>query len=468
MSGFFGSVGKGNCVYDVFYGTDYHSHLGTKRAGLAYYNARNGFQRAIHSIENDYFRSKFSEDIKTFGANMGIGVISDTEAQPIIVNSHLGKFAISTVCKINNIDELEQRQLKKRQHFAETSQGGPNPSELVAMMICEADDLVAGIDNAFNLIKGSCSLLLLTEKGIVAARDKLGRTPIAIGRKDQAWAVATESCAFFNLGYENLRDIGPGEIVMITPDGIEVLRQPNEQMQICAFLWVYYGYPPSFYEGVNVEACRYKCGAALARRNGMVADFVSGIPDSGIAHAVGYSNESRIPYMRPYAKYTPTWPRSFMPQNQEIRDLVAKMKLIPNHSLVGGKSGIFLDDSIVRGTQLIGNTHDLYEAGIREIHMRIACPPLLYSCEFLNFSRSKNVAELATRKAIKELEGSSDTDVTAFKNPESPQYAAMVDVIRQKINITTLKFQRLDDLVEAIGLPKEKLCTHCWDNSSYS
>jgi amidophosphoribosyltransferase len=468
MSGFFGSVGKENCVYDVFYGTDYHSHLGTKRAGLAYYNARNGFQRAIHSIENDYFRSKFSEDIKTFGANMGIGVISDTEAQPIIVNSHLGKFAISTVSRINNIDELEARQLQKRQHFAETSQGGPNPSELVAMMICEADDLVSGIENAFNQIKGSCSLLLLTEKGIVAARDKLGRTPIALGKKESAWAVATESCAFFNLGFETVRDLGPGEIILLTPDGIEVLRQANDQMQICAFLWVYYGYPPSFYEGINVESCRYRCGAALAKRNGVNADFVSGIPDSGIAHAVGYSNESRIPYMRPYAKYTPTWPRSFMPQNQEMRDLVAKMKLIPNSSLVGGKSGVFLDDSIVRGTQLIGNTHDLYEAGIREIHMRIACPPLLYSCEFLNFSRSKNVAELATRKAIKELEGRSIADVTAYQNPESPEYAAMVDEIRQKLNLTTLKFQRLDDLVEAIGLPKEKLCTHCWDNSSYS
>jgi len=468
MSGFFGSVGKENCVYDVFYGTDYHSHLGTKRAGLAYYNARNGFQRAIHSIENDYFRSKFSEDIKTFGANMGIGVISDTEAQPIIVNSHLGKFAISTVSRIKNIDELEQRQLKKRQHFAETSQGGPNPSELIAMMICEADDLVSGIENAFSQIKGSCSLLLLTEKGIVAARDKLGRTPIALGKKEGAWAVATESCAFFNLGFETFRDLGPGEIILITPDGVEVLRQPNDQMQICAFLWVYYGYPPSFYESINVEACRYRCGAALAKRNGVNADFVSGIPDSGIAHAVGYSNESRIPYMRPYAKYTPTWPRSFMPQNQEMRDLVAKMKLIPNHSLVDGKSGVFLDDSIVRGTQLLGNTQDLYEAGIREIHMRIACPPLLYSCEFLNFSRSKNVAELATRKAIKELEGRSTANVTAYQNPESPEYAAMVEAIRQKLNLTTLKFQRLDDLVEAIGLPKEKMCTHCWDNSSYS
>ncbi|MFZ5431401.1 MAG: amidophosphoribosyltransferase [Bacteroidota bacterium] len=468
MSGFFGSVGKENCVYDVFYGTDYHSHLGTKRAGMAFYNARNGFQRAIHSIENDYFRSKFAEDVKTFGANMGIGVISDTEAQPIIVNSHLGKFAISTVSKISNIDDLEERQLNKRQHFAETSQGGPNPSELVAMMICEADDLVSGIENAFSLIKGSCSMLLLTEQGIIAARDKLGRTPVAVGHKENAWAVATESCAFFNLGYETVRDLGPGEIVLLTPDGTQVLRKPDQKMQVCAFLWVYYGYPPSFYEGINVEACRYRCGAALARRDGITADFVSGIPDSGIAHAVGYSNESRIPYMRPYAKYTPTWPRSFMPQNQEMRDLVAKMKLIPNRSLVGGKSGVFLDDSIVRGTQLIGNTHDLYEAGIREIHMRIACPPLLYSCDFLNFSRSKNIAELATRKAIKELEGRSEINVERYMNPDTEEYSAMTDVIRKKLNLTTLGFQRLEDLVEAIGLPKEKLCTHCWDNSSYS
>jgi amidophosphoribosyltransferase len=468
MSGFFGSISKENCVYDVFYGTDYHSHLGTKRAGLAFYNARNGFQRAIHSIENDYFRSKFTDDIKTFAANSGIGVISDTEAQPIIVNSHLGKFAISTVSKISNINELEERQLKKRQHFAETSQGGPNPSELVAMMICEADDFVSGIEHAFRLIKGSCSLLLLTENGIIAARDKLGRTPVALAKRDNAWAVATESCSFFNLGFITFRDVGPGEIVRISADGLEVLRQPNEKMQVCAFLWVYYGYPPSFYEGINVESCRYRCGAALARRNHVSADFVSGIPDSGIAHAVGYSNESQIPYMRPYAKYTPTWPRSFMPQNQEMRDLVAKMKLIPNHSLVGGKSGIFLDDSIVRGTQLIGNTHDLYEAGIREIHMRIACPPLLYSCEFLNFSRSKKISELATRKAIMQLEGEYDVDMTDYNNTESDKYKAMVDIIRKKLNLTTLMFQRLDDLVEAIGLPKEKICTHCWDNSSYS
>lgn len=466
MSGFFGSIGKANCVYDVFYGTDYHSHLGTKRAGMAFYNAWLGFQRAIHSIENDYFRSKFTEDIKGFAANSGIGVISDMEAQPIIVNSHLGKFAIATVSKIVNLEELETRLLKKRQHFAETSQGGPNPTELVAMLICEAGDLVSGIENVFDLVKGSCSILMLTEKGIIAARDKLGRTPVVIGRKEDALAVATESCSFFNLGFGPLRDLGPGEIVCVTADGLEVLRKPNLKMQICAFLWVYYGYPPSFYEGINVEECRYRCGAALARRDGISADFVSGIPDSGVAHAVGYSNESRIPYMRPYAKYTPTWPRSFMPQNQEIRNLVAKMKLIPNRSLVGGKSGIFCDDSIVRGTQLIGNTRDLYEAGIREIHMRVACPPLLYPCEFLNFSRSRKTTELATRKAIKSLEGEKNRDITRYEDPDTPEYQAMTDTIRKNLNLTTLKFQRLDDLVGAIGLPKEKVCTHCWDNSS--
>ena len=468
MSGFFGSIGKANCVYDVFYGTDYHSHLGTKRAGLAFYNAWLGFQRAIHSIENDYFRSKFAGDIKDFAANSGIGEISDMEAQPIVVNSHLGKFAIVTVSKINNLDELEARLLKKRNHFAETSQGGPNPTELTAMLICEADDLVSGIENVYRLVKGSCSMLLLTEKGLIAARDKLGRTPVMIGRKEDTYAVASESCSFFNLGFETVRDLGPGEIVRITADGVEILKRPYEKMQICAFLWVYYGYPPSFYEGINVEECRYRCGAALARRDNILADFVSGIPDSGIAHAVGYSNQSKIPYMRPYAKYTPTWPRSFMPLNQEIRNLVAKMKLIPNRSLVGGKSGIFCDDSIVRGTQLIGNTRDLYEAGIREIHMRVACPPLLYPCEFLNFSRSKKAMELATRKAIKNLEGDIDANLTEYGNPDSERYGAMTDAIKNSLNLTSLKFQRLGDLVDAIGLSKAKLCTHCWDHSSYS
>lgn len=468
MSGLFGSIGKASCVNDVFYGTDYHSHLGTKRAGLAFYNAWAGFQRAIHSIENDYFRSKFAEDIKGFAANSGIGVISDMEAQPIVVNSHLGKFAIATVSKIINLAELENRLLNKRQHFAETSQGGANPTELVAMLICEADDIVSGIKNVHQLIKGSCSILILTEHGMIAARDKLGRTPLIVGRKENAWAIASESCSFFNLGFDIVRDLGPGEVVQVTADGEETLSPPGPKMQICSFLWVYYGYPPSFYEGINVEECRYRCGAALAARDSTVADFVSGIPDSGVAHAVGYSNRSRIPYMRPYAKYTPTWPRSFMPFNQEIRDLVAKMKLIPNRSLVSGKTGVFCDDSIVRGTQLVGNTRDLYEAGIREIHMRIACPPLLFPCEFLNFSRSKKAAELASRKAILKLEGEKEVNYSDYADPGSEKYKSMVDSIRQSLNLTSLAYQHLGDLVDAIGLPKEKLCTHCWDNSSYT
>ncbi len=467
MSGFFGSVSETDCVYDVFYGTDYHSHLGTKRAGLAFLDAKNGFQRAIHSIENDYFRSKFNDDIKNFSGNSGIGIISDMEAQPIVVNSHLGKFAIATVSKVNNLDELEGRMLNKRQHFAETSQGGVNPTELIAMLICEGSDFVSGIENVYQSVQGSCSILILTETGMIAARDKLGRTPVAIGQKAGAFAVASESCAFFNMGFETVHFIGPGEVVQLTPDGMTTLRQPNQKMQVCAFLWVYYGYPPSFYEGINVEACRYRCGAALAMRDQVQADFVAGIPDSGVAHAVGYSNYSRIPYMRPYSKYTPTWPRSFMPQNQEMRDLVAKMKLIPNHSLIGGKSGVFLDDSIVRGTQLKDNTRDLYEAGIREAHMRIACPPLIYPCEFLNFSRSRQTLELATRKAIRKLEGSEEVDLSSYADHTTENYRMMVDQIRQDLNLTSLVFQRIDDLVEAIGLPKEKLCTHCWDGSSY-
>lgn len=466
MSGFFGSIGKSSCVSDVFYGTDYHSHLGTKRAGLAFYNAWLSFQRAIHSIENDYFRSKFADDINGFAANSGIGVISDMEAQPLIINSHLGKFAIATVSRVANLEELGKKYLARRQHFAETSQGNINPTELIAMLISEADDLVSGIQNVYDTIKGSCSLLLLTEKGIIAARDKVGRTPVIIGQKEGAMAVATESCSFFNLGFEVTRELGPGEIVLITADGVEILKKPGDKMQICAFLWVYYGYPPSFYEGINVEECRYRCGAALARNDRVNADFVAGIPDSGVAHALGYSNESGIPYQRPYAKYTPTWPRSFTPPNQETRTLVAKMKLIPNQFLVSGKAGIFCDDSIVRGTQIVGNTRDLFEAGIREIHMRIACPPILYTCKFLNFSRSRTISELATRKAILSLKGEKETDITRYADPDSEEYHEMTEAIRKELNLTSLKFQHLEDMITAIGLPKEKVCTHCWDCSS--
>ncbi len=467
MSGFFGSIEKTDCVSNVFYGTDYHSHLGTKRAGLAYFNPKKGFQRAIHSLEDGYFRTKFENDLVNFSGNSGIGVISDTEAQPIVANSHLGKFAIATVSKIVNADELENSFLNNHRTFSETSQGSVNPTELVAMLIADDDNFVAGIENAFNNIKGSCSILILTEKEIIAARDKLGRTPVIIGKNLNGLAVASETCAFANLGYDIDKFLGPGEIVRITADGYEQIRKPDDQMQICAFLWVYYGYPPSYYEGINVDETRYRCGAALARNDNTEADFVAGIPDSGLGHAIGYSNERKIPYMRPYAKYTPTWPRSFMPQNQVTRDLVAKMKLIPNPSIIKDKRGVFLDDSIVRGTQLKDNTRDLYNEGIKEVHMRIACPPLTYQCEFLNFSRSRKTIELATRKAISQLQGNENVDMKKYSTTGSEEYKAMVERIRKNLGLTTLQYQNLHDLVEAIGLPKKSLCTHCWDGSSY-
>ena len=467
MSGFFGCISKSDCVADVFYGTDYHSHLGTKRAGVAFYSKDKGFQRAIHSLEDGSFRNKFQNDISGFTANSGIGVISDMEAQPIVLTSHLGRFAVATVSKINNIDEVEADFIKNRRTFSETSQGGVNPTELVGMIISEGETFVDGINKVFNSVKGSCSMMVLTENGLIIARDKLGRTPIVIGKKKGAYAAAFETCSFSNLDFQIERYLGPGEILRITADGVEQLRKPNEKMQVCSFLWVYYGYPPSFYEGINVDESRYRCGAALAKNDDVDADFVAGIPDSGIGHAIGYSNSRSIPHTRPYAKYTPTWPRSFMPQHQHLRDLVAKMKLIPNNALIKDKKGIFLDDSIVRGTQLKDNVRDLHAAGIKEVHMRIACPPLTYPCEFLNFSRSRSNFDLATRTAVYQLNGKEHPDMTEYSDSGNGKYAAMVEQIRKNLDLTTLKFQKLDDLVEAIGLPKEKLCTHCWDGSSY-
>jgi len=467
MSGFFGCISKSDCVSDVFFGTDYHSHLGTKRAGMAFYSPENGFQRAIHSLEDGYFRNKFETDIIGFTGNLGIGVISDTEAQPIQVTTLLGRFAVATVSKIINLNELETYFLKKHQTFAETSQGSVNPSELIAKLIAEGDDFLSGIENVYNRVKGSCSLLILTEDSIFAARDKLGRTPVILGKKENAWAVAFETCSFPNLNYKVEKFLGPGEVVRLTVDGYEILRKPNDKMQVCSFLWVYFGYPPSFYESINVDDCRYRCGAFLAKRDTVEADFVAGIPDSGIGHAIGYSNTKMIPLKRPYAKYTPTWPRSFMPQNQVTRDLVARMKLITNESVVKGKRGIFLDDSIVRGTQLKDNVRDLHAAGIKEIHMRIACPPLTYPCEFLNFSRSRSNLDLATHKAVRQIEGKDEFDMKEYSDISNGKYNAMVEQIRKNLDLTTLTFQKLDDLVEAIGLPKEKLCTHCWDGSSY-
>ena len=467
MSGFFGSISKNDCVDDVFYGTDYHSHLGTKRAGIAFFSGKNGFQRAIHSLEDGYFRNKFENDIKGFAGNCGIGVISDSEAQPMVVNSHFGRFGVATVSRIININDLEEHFLKLHHTFSETSQGTVNPTELISMLIAEGNDFVSGIENVFEKVKGSCSMLILTENGIIAARDKLGRTPVVIGKKKNACAAAFETCSFSNLGYETEKYLGPGEIVKLTAEGWEQLRKPNVEMQICSFLWVYYGYPPSFYEGINVEETRYRCGAALAKNDPIEADFVAGIPDSGVGHAVGYSHARGLPFKRPYTKYTPTWPRSFMPQSQHMRELVAKMKLLPNKSIIENKKGIFLDDSIVRGTQLKDNVRDLYEAGIKEVNMRIACPPLTYPCEFLNFSRSRSSMELATHKAVKELEGTENVNMKEYSDAGSEKYAAMVDKIRENLGLTTLRFQKIEDLVEAIGLPKEKLCTHCFDGSSH-
>ena len=474
MSGFFGAVSKENCVSDVFYGTDYHSHLGTKRGGMAIFNSNTGiYERAIHSLENSYFRTKFESDANSFNGCSGIGCISDTEPQPLVIESRIGRFAIATVSKINNINEIAHYFLDKGEHFAETSQGSYNATELVAMLVCEKTTIEEGIKNVYDRIKGSCSIIILYKDRIIAGRDKHGRTPIIIGHKDGAFCAASETSSFINLGYKIFNYIGAGEIVEITANGIRTLKPAEKDMQICSFLWVYYGYPPSFYEGINVDETRYNNGAELATAdmedNGGKkpdVDFVAGIPDSGVGHALGYSNKAHIPYIRPYAKYTPTWPRSFMPQNQKQRELVAKMKLIPNSALINGKKGIFLDDSIVRGTQLKDNVKDLYEYGIKEVHMRVACPPLVFPCEFLNFSRSRSNLELATRKAITNLKGIvNEEDLPKYADPDSNEYKEMVEEIRKELGLTSLKFQRLDALVRAIGLPKNRLCTHCFDGT---
>jgi amidophosphoribosyltransferase len=466
MSGFYGMVSKEDCVKEVFYGTDYHSHLGTKRAGMVFIVPGKGFRRSIHTLENSYFRTKFEDELKNFNGNSGMGIISDTDPQPILFNSHLGRFAIVTVSRLVNIAELEAKILQQKNHFTENFEGNINPTEVVANLICEKESFVSGIENVFENIKGSCSIMILTEKGIIAARDKLGRTPVVIGKKDGAIAVASESCSFPNTGFELDYFMGPGEILHITSDGYTQLKKPGEKLQICAFLWVYYGYPPSYYEGINVDECRYRCGACLARRDKVEADFVCGIPDSGVGHAIGYGNEKKIPNMRAYSKYTATWPRSFLPSFQEQRDLVARMKLIPNKAIIKGKKMIFIDDSIVRGTQLKDNTIDMRKCGAAELHMRIACPPLLYPCEFLNFTQSRTPLELAGRRAIHEMHG-NESELKEYSDPDSEKYKKMVEKIAEKLDLTSLIYQRLDDLVTAIGLPKEKLCTHCWDGSSY-
>ncbi len=467
MGGVFGCTLKEDCVYDLFYGTDYLSHLGTRRGGMAV-KGPGVFERSIHNIENTYFRTKFESDLQRLkGGIIGIGVISDTDSQPMVISSHLGRFTIVTVAKINNLKDLAATAFQKKRHFSELSTQGINPTELVANLICEESSFTGGIQYAQEMIQGSCSMLIMTEDSLIAARDKLGRTPLILGKKQAGYAVSSETCAFPNLGYEAAYELGPGEIIRVTDKGYEQLKPPGEKMQICSFLWVYYGYPASSYEGISVEQVRYRCGAALARNDNVEVDFISGIPDSGIGHALGYANERKLPYQRAFVKYTPTWPRSFMPQNQQVRDLVARMKLIPVRSLIQGKKILFCEDSIVRGTQLKDNVQLLYDYGVKEVHMRPACPTLIHPCEFLNFSTSRSTLDLAGRKAIQEIEGKEDQDLKIYATANSEKNLAMIDNIRQKLLLTTLVYQRMDDLIQAIGLPKEKLCTHCWDGSSY-
>lgn len=467
MGGFFGTVAKESCVTDLFYGTDYNSHLGTKRGGMAAYDeTTNCFSRSIHNLESTYFRTKFEDELDKFKGNSGIGIISDTDAQPIILNSHLGRFAIVTVAKIMNIVELEEELLEQNMHFSELSSGQTNQTELIALLIIQGKNFVEGIENVYNRIKGSCSMLLLTEDGIIAARDKWGRTPIVIGKKEGAYAATSESSSFPNLGYEVERYLGPGEIVRLRAEGIEQMRKPEERMQVCSFLWVYYGFPTSSYEGRNVEEVRFTSGVKMGQTDTSEVDCACGIPDSGVGMALGYAEGKGIPYHRAIAKYTPTWPRSFTPSRQEMRSLVAKMKLIPNRAMLQGKRLLFCDDSIVRGTQLRDNVKVLYEYGAKEVHIRIACPPLIYACPFIGFTASKSPLELVTRRIIKELEGDENKNLEKYATTGSPEYNRMVEIMRERFDFTSLRFNTLETLVESIGLPKCKLCTHCFDGSS--
>ena len=468
MGGFFGVVSTKPCIADLFYGVDYHSHLGTRRGGLVTYQQDTGlFRRSIHNIENTYFRTKFGDELEKFKGNSGIGVISDTDAQPIVVNSHLGRFAITTVGKVNNISELEKECLDCNQQFTELSSGSTNPTELIALMITRKHDFVEGIQSVYKKVKGSCSILILTEDGIIAARDHYGRTPIVIGKKESGFALASENHSFANLDYQTEYFVGPGEIVKVTANSIQQMLPPNDKMQICSFLWIYYGYPSVNYEDINVESTRYRYGIAMGESDDVEADFVSAIPDSGIGMALGYAKGKGIPYERAIVKYTPTWSRSFMPANQEMREHVAKMKLLPNRDLLQGKRIVFCDDSIVRGTQLRDNVKMMYDYGAKEVHIRISCPPLLYGCEFLNFSASKNVMELITRRVVRELEGDDNKNLQRYLDSTTKEYADMVEIIRKHIGVDTLKFNTLDLITTAIGLPKERLCTHCFDGSSF-
>ena len=465
MGGFFGAVSQDDCVFDLFFGVDYHSHLGTRRAGMAVYSPEDGFDKAIHNIENAPFRTKFTKESNTMHGTMGIGCISDFEAQPILVRSHHGTFAITTVGRINNADEIAEKIISTNTHFFEMQNGDINPTELVASIINQKDNLIDGIRYAQEIIDGSMSMLILTPKGIYCARDKMGRTPIVIGKKSDGYCASFESFAYLNLGYKDYKALGPGEIVVMNNEGVKTLVNPGKDMKICTFLWIYYGYPSSSYEGISVEKMRYNCGKLLARRDTVKPDIVAGVPDSGIAHAIGYANESGVPFSRPFVKYTPTWPRSFMPTHQSKRNLIAKMKLIPVHDLIEGKSLLLIDDSIVRGTQLRETTEFLYESGAKEVHIRPACPPLLYGCKYLNFSRSSSEMDLITRRVIERLENGNVTDeiLQEYTNPDSEKYEQMVDEICKELKFTSLRFNRLDDMLDSCGIDKCKLCTYCWD-----
>lgn len=467
MSGFFGVASKEDCIFDLYFGTDYHSHLGTRRAGMAVYDSKDGFNRAIHNIENAPFRTKFEKELERMHGFMGIGCISDYEPQPLIIRSHHGTYSIMTIGKINNTDEIVTKLLNaSRTHFLEMSGGDINATELVATIINQKENLIEGIQYAQELIEGSMSIVIMTPKGIYAARDKMGRTPIVLGQKEEAYCLAFEGFSYLNLGYSPLRELGPGEIVIMTPEGVRTLVQPGKDMKICTFLWIYYGYPSSSYEGISVEKMRYNCGAALAKRDAgnVHPDIVAGVPDSGVAHAIGYANESGIPYSRPFIKYTPTWPRSFMPTIQSRRNLIAKMKLIPVHDLIQDRSLLLIDDSIVRGTQLRETTEFLYKSGAKEVHIRPACPPLLYGCKYLNFSRSSSEMDLITRRVIQDMEGSDKyPNLDVYADPDSPQYQEMIDRICKQLNFTTLRYHRLDDMIESVGIDRDKLCTYCWD-----
>ena len=468
MGGFFATALKDDAVFDLFFGTDYHSHLGTRRAGMVVHGEE-GFDRAIHNIENSPFRTKFENDFHKMHGNMGIGCISDYEPQPLVVRSHHGTYAITTVGKINNCRELTEAIINKGgTHFMEMRGGLINATELVAALINQKDNFIEGIQYAQDQIDGSMTMLLLTPHGIYLARDKMGRTPLVTGRKENGFCASFEAFAYLNLGYEPYRELGPGEIDVMTPEGLRVLVKPGEKMKICTFLWIYYGYPSSFYEGVSVEQMRYNCGKLMARRDGKSReelDIVAGVPDSGTAHAVGYSNESGIPFSRPFIKYTPTWPRSFMPTIQKQRNLIARMKLIPVHELIEGQRILLIDDSIVRGTQLRETTEFLFHSGAKEVHVRPACPPLMYGCKYISFSRSNSEMELITRQVIREEEGEQvSMDILEdYANPDSDRYHRMIDDICRRMNFTSLRFNRLDDMLDAVGIDRDRLCTYCWN-----